>query len=130
VVDRLPHGATHCDQLGAIATVAAYQAGGLWLDDVSAVLDHNRRLLTRLLEERLPGVDYREPQAGYLAWLDLRELGLGDDPSVFLLEHGRVALSPGPEFGPQGTGFARLNFGTSPALLTEAVDRIARAALR
>jgi cystathionine beta-lyase len=95
-----------------------------------AILDHNRRLLTELLAERLPGVRYREPQAGYLAWLDLRELGLGDDPSVTLLDRGRVALSPGPVFGPQGAGFARLNFGTSPALLAEAVDRMAQGALR
>jgi cystathionine beta-lyase len=129
VIGRLPHGATHCDQLGALASVAAFRAGGPWLDDVLAILDHNRRLLTELLAERLPGVRYREPQAGYLAWLDLRELGLGDDPSVTLLDRGRVALSPGPVFGPQGAGFARLNFGTSPALLAEAVDRMAQGAL-
>lgn len=40
---------------------------------------------------------------------------------------GRLALSPGPQFGPQGGGFARLNLGTSPALVEEAVARICRA---
>ena len=34
---------------------------------------------------------------GYLAWLDCRELGLGDDPAAAFLERGRVALSSGPE---------------------------------
>jgi cystathionine beta-lyase len=72
-------------------------------------------------------VGYTPPRAGYLAWLDLRALNLGEDPSEALLERGKVALSPGPSFGPQGAGFARLNFGTSPALLEEAVARIARA---
>ena len=57
----------------------------------------------------------------------MRELGLGEDPSKEILERGRLALSPGPAFGPQGAGFARLNIGTSPALVEEAVQRIARA---
>lgn len=128
VIAGLPHGATHCDQLGAIASVAAFRDGGPWLDDVLAVLEFNRRLLSELLDQHLPDAGYREPGAGYLAWLDLRKLGLGDDPSEQLLESGRVALSPGPVFGPQGTGFARLNFGTSPALLEEIVERMARGA--
>jgi cystathionine beta-lyase len=130
VIERLPFLATHCAHLGAIAAVAAYREGDAWLGDVLAVLDHNRRLLTRLLAEHLPGAGYVEPQAGYLAWLDLRELDLGDDPSEALLERGRVALSPGPQFGPQGAGFARLNFGTSPTLLEETVKRIAKGAGR
>ncbi len=67
------------------------------------------------------------PEAGYLAWLDCRELGLGDDPALAFLERGRVALSPGPTFGAAGNGFARLNFGTSGALLEEAVRRMAAA---
>ena len=91
-----------------------------------AVLDHNRTLLGELLAERLPEVGYSEPEAGYLAWLDFRPLGLGPDPSQPILERGRVALSPGPQFGPQGAGFARLNLGTSPALVEAAVERIAR----
>ncbi len=66
-----------------------------------------------------------EPQAGYLAWLDCRELGLGDDPAEAFLERGRVALSSGPTFGEQGRGFARLNIGTSRALVEEAVSRMA-----
>jgi cystathionine beta-lyase len=127
LVSGLPVSATHCGHLGAIGSVAAYREGGEWLDAVLAVLDHNRSLLAQLLGGRLPEVGYEPPQAGYLAWLDFRALGLGEDPSQALLERGRVALSPGPQFGPQGTGFARLNLGTSPALVEEAVARIAAA---
>ena len=94
---------------------------------VNARLDANRGLLGELLAERLPEVGYAEPAAGYLAWLDCRELGLGDDPSATFLERGRVALSPGPQFGPGGEGFARLNYATSPALLELIVERMAAA---
>jgi cystathionine beta-lyase len=130
VIERLPFLATHCAHFGAIAAVAAFRDGGAWLDDVLAVLDHNRRLLAELLAERLPEVGYAQPQAGYLAWLDLRALDLGGDPAAALLERGKVALSPGPDFGPQGAGYARLNYGTSPALLEEIVRRVAKGAGR
>lgn len=127
VIERLPVSATHCGHLGAIGSVAAFREGTEWLDEVLAVLDHNRALLARLLAERLPEIGYEPPRAGYLAWLDFRGLGLGPDPSEPILERGQVALSPGPQFGPQGGGFARLNLGTSPALVEEAVARICRA---
>ncbi|MDQ2631199.1 MAG: aminotransferase class I/II-fold pyridoxal phosphate-dependent enzyme [Actinomycetota bacterium] len=127
VVERLPVSATHCGHLGAIGSIAAFREGGAWLDDVLAVLDHNRKLLGELLAEQLPEVGYRAPEASYLAWLDFRALDLGPDPSQPILERGRLALSPGPQFGPQGAGFARLNLGTSPALVEAAVERIAQA---
>ena len=75
----------------------------------------------------LPGVGYAPPQASFLAWLDCRDLGLGDDPSAVFLEQGNVALGHGPDFGTEGHGFARLNMGTSPELLAEAVRRMAAA---
>jgi cysteine-S-conjugate beta-lyase len=127
VVDSLPFAATHAGHFGAIASVAAYRDGAAWLDDVIAVIDHNRALLADLLAKKLPEVGYTPPRAGYLTWLDLRAFDLGDDPSEALLERGRVALNPGPAFGPQGVGHARLNIGTSPALVEEAVKRIGKA---
>jgi cystathionine beta-lyase len=126
VVGRLSFGDTHCGHLGAIASVAAFRDGGPWLDDVIAVLDHNRELLANLLGVHLPQVAYVQPQASYLAWLDLRALELGEDPAAAILERCGVALSPGPSFGSQGAGFARLNIGTSPALLEAIVERIAK----
>ncbi|GAA0230542.1 MalY/PatB family protein [Cryptosporangium japonicum] len=108
--------------LGVIASIAALDAGEAWLDDLRAELDVNRRWLTSALSEL--GVGCRAPSATYLAWLDLRDHGLGDDPAPVLLERGRVALYRGLDFGPEGAGFVRLNFATSPALLAEAVDRL------
>ena len=114
-------------QLGVLASVAAFTSARPWLDAMLAQIDENRRLLTRLLAESLPAIGYVPPEASFLTWLDCRRLGLGDDPSAAFLERGRVALSPGPHFGDQGRGYARLNIGTSPALLGEAVKRMAAA---
>jgi cystathionine beta-lyase len=112
---------------GTLAGAAAFRDDLPWLDALVIHLDRNRGLLAGMLAERIPEIDYRPPAASYLAWLDCRALELGPDPAQFFLERGRVALQRGPTFGRQGEGFARLNFGTSRALLTEVVDRMAKA---
>ncbi len=112
---------------GVLASIAAFRDGGPWLDEVLGYLDGNRRLLGDLLAQRLPAARWAPPQASYLAWLDLSAYDLGPDPAAVLLAQGRVALSPGPDFGALGSGFARLNFATPAHLLTEAVDRMAAA---
>jgi cysteine-S-conjugate beta-lyase len=91
---------------------------------VLAQLTANRALLGERLAADLPGVAWTPPQASYLAWLDCRALGLGGDPAAAFLARGRVALSPGLDYGAPGAGFVRLNFGTSPELVAEAVRRV------
>ena len=113
--------------LGQVATVAGWEHGDDWIAELVAGLDHNRHLLSDLLSELLPGVVYRRPQATYLAWLDCRELDLGDNPAELFLSRGQVALNSGLDFGPEGTGHVRLNFATSPELLPMIVERMAAA---
>lgn len=113
--------------LGVYAGVAAFRDDGPWLDALQVHLDRNRRLLADLLARRLPEIRYRPPEASYLAWLDCTALDLGDDPAATFLDRGRVALASGLDFGREGAGFVRLNFGTSRTLLTEVVDRMAAA---
>lgn len=118
----------HAGHLGILAARAAFADGEPWRAETLAILDRNRALLGELLARHLPSVGYAPPAAGYLAWLDCRGLGLGDDPAAAMLAVGRVALSPGPSFGVEGRGWARLNMATSAALLEEIVARMARAA--
>ena len=122
---RLPwvvsHGPTH---LGVIAHTAALRQGRDWLDSLREGLEHNRRLLGELLSRHLPAVSFTAPQATYLSWLDCTALGLRSDPSAHFLEHARVAVNEGPTFGTGGVGHVRLNYATSQAILTEAVERM------
>ena len=112
--------AYRCGHLGTAASVAAWTDGDAWLDGLIAHLDRNRRLLADLLPA---GVGYAPPQASYLAWLDFRPLGL-EAPAARLLERGRVALVEGSDFGAAGAGFARLNLGTTRAVLEEGARRV------
>lgn len=110
----------HAGHLGVVAGVAAFEGGDDWLEELRGHLLRQRSLLGELLPA---GVTWQPPQASYLAWLDFGR----DAPGAHLLEHARVALSEGTDFGAQGAGFARLNFGTTTEVLTEAVRRIAAA---
>ncbi|MEV6485896.1 aminotransferase class I/II-fold pyridoxal phosphate-dependent enzyme [Streptomyces sp. NPDC051576] len=122
--EEVSHGPSH---VGVIAHTAALRDGMAWLDALLAGLDDNRRLLSDLLSEHLSEVVYRPGEATYLAWLDCRALGLGDDPGDVFLRRGRVALTPGVGFRTGGAGHVRLNLATSPEVITEAVRRMAPA---
>ncbi|WP_433677406.1 MalY/PatB family protein [Microbacterium gorillae] len=110
---------------GVIAGVAAYApASDAWLAAVRARLDLNRELVADLVARHLPGARYVVPDAGYLAWIDVRPLGWGDDAAEWILENARVAVNPGPTFGEEGRGFIRVNFATSPEILQDAFARL------
>jgi cystathionine beta-lyase len=121
--EALSHGPCH---LGVIAHTAAFRDGGPWLDSLLHGLTANRAVLGELLTEQLPSVGYRPPESTYLAWLDCRALGA--DPARLFLDRARVAVNPGDGFGHGGSGFVRLNFATSPAILSEAIRRMGHAA--
>jgi len=126
VVDALPDEVEWRTGLfGAMAGVVAFdESSDGWLESLLAALDHNRRLLADLLIEHVPGARYVMPDAGYLAWVDLSDLGWGDNPARKILRDAKVALHFGPKFGAEGAGHVRFNIGCSPEVLTEAVRRI------
>jgi len=127
-VDRLPAWLNwRAGYLGAVAAQAAFSEGDEWLDATLATIAANHDLL---IEQLPPQIAYAPPAASYLAWLDCRACGLGDDPAKAFLERGRIALSRGLDFGAQGAGFARLNVGTTPDLVEEAIRRLEAALTR
>ena len=112
---------------GAVAATAALRDSVQWLDGVVRALDENRQLIKNLVDTKIPAIKYQPPKFGYLAWMDLTGLNLGDDPAKILLERGKVAFNGGQMYGPRHSQFVRLNFGTSPEIISEAFDRIVRA---
>ena len=129
LTERIPIEVTYsAGHLGVIASIAAYREGDAWLDATRESIADNADLLASLLADHLPAIEYAPGPSTYLAWLDCRGLGLGDDPAGVFLERGRVALNPGADFGTQGAGFARLNLATTPEILAEGVNRMTLAA--
>ncbi len=112
--------------VGAVAARAAYDHGDGWLASLVERLDQQRALLGQLLAEHLPEVRMRPLEATYLAWLDASAYG-HEDPAGVALERGRVMVSAGHSYAPGAAGHVRLNIATSPARLTEIVERLAKA---
>ncbi|WP_240741618.1 MalY/PatB family protein [Deinococcus sp. KSM4-11] len=111
---------------------AALKEGGPWLADTVAYLHANRDFLIDYLRTNLPWVRAYTPEATYLAWLDLRDHPRVGDIQSFLLDEAKIAVHDGPVFAPEAQkaqyqGFIRVNFATSRALLTEALDRMTTA---
>ena len=129
VTDRFPADTRwRIGHFGVIGAVAAFTAGEPWLDQLLLTLDHRRLLLSDLLRQRLPMLTWHPPEATFLAWLNCAALGADNRARDRFLDHGRVALEPGLRFGAAGSGYARLNFATSPDLLDQATARMARSA--
>jgi cystathionine beta-lyase len=110
---------------GIVAAKAAYDDGDPWLDSLVERLDQQRALLGELLAAHLPEVRMRPLEATYLAWLDASAYG-HDDAAAVALERGRVMVSAGTSYAPGAGGQVRLNIATSPARLTEIVERLAK----
>ncbi|MFF5935225.1 MalY/PatB family protein [Streptomyces sp. NPDC012508] len=115
--------------LSLTAHVAAYTRGAPWLDELRAYVADTMRLLETRLRDGLPGVTWTPPEAGYLAWIDLRPLGI-DDTALQreLVEVEKVAIMPGEVYGTPG--FVRLNVGCPRKKAERGVDALVRAATR
>ncbi|KPL82946.1 hypothetical protein SE15_11375 [Thermanaerothrix daxensis] len=113
--------------MGIVAAEAAYTRGAGWLQHLLKVLESNRNFVYDFVRNELPGVEMQLPEATYLAWLDCRRLDLQPSPYEFFLTEARVALNNGRDFGTEGRGFVRLNFGCPRSTLEQGLMRMKRA---
>ncbi|MCS6786490.1 MAG: PatB family C-S lyase [Thiobacillaceae bacterium] len=119
------HGLEGPNLFGLAALVAAYREGGPWLEALIAYLRGNRDHTLAWLAQHLPLVRPHPPEASFLLWLDCRALGLTDDELMRRLVAAGLGLTPGRQFGPEGSGFVRLNYALPRARLDEALTRLA-----
>ncbi len=111
----------HVNVLGLAACEAAYRDCGDWHRALIAYLAGNRDQVAAAVDaEKRAKMSHVE--ATYLAWIDVRELGLAN-PAAHFEAHG-LGLSDGADFG--APGWLRLNFGCSRSTLDDALGRFAR----
>jgi len=109
--------------LGYAACEAAYRDAEPWRQALLDTLRGNRDRLVQFVRDELPGVEIEAPiEATYLAWLNVRALGLAD-PIAHFEAHG-VGLSDGAFFGAPAGHYVRLNFGCPRSTLDEALRRL------
>lgn len=113
---------------GMVAMEAAFKRGDAWLDQLTAYLEENYRVLCREIEEEMPGIIISPLEATYLAWLDMSFLGMDDDGlRTFLVDRARLGFNHGPMFGPGGEQHQRMNIATPREVLMEGIGRLKEA---
>jgi cystathionine beta-lyase len=114
----------HLNQANAfsvVASEAAFEHGGDYVDEVMRKVEENRDEVYQLLKRDVPFVHSVRQEGTYLLWLDFR--GVGQDQKLLqqrLAEEAKVAMIPGKWFGEQGDGFFRMNIACDKTMLQEA----------
>lgn len=122
------NGYSEINIFGLLATKAAYEHGEAWLEECRAYLSESVAYVRSFLKERLPGVQLIEPEGTYLLWLDFTSFGYSDQHlHELLMEKAKLWLDDGTMFGPEGSGFARVNIACPREVLKQAMERLAAA---
>ncbi len=115
---------------GVTATQACYEHGAEWLDQLKEVLDVNLGVLEAAVG-RMDGVRLVPLESTYLPWLDCSGLGLDDEGIKRLVEQeAKLWLDLGTMFGPEGSGFVRMNLASPTSMIEDACARLEGAVAR
>ncbi|HAV12535.1 MAG TPA: aspartate aminotransferase [Opitutae bacterium] len=111
---------TEVNCFGYAGCEAAYNLGEPWRQQLLTYLRGNYELLYKFINEELSGITFRPMESTYLAWFDVKELGL-ENPIQFFEDNG-VGLTDGGPFG--GQQHVRLNFGCPRSRLIEGLEKM------
>lgn len=117
-----------CDvnPFGVDALQAAYNHGEEWLIELRRYIDENYRFLLEFLSLKLPNIKICNSEATYLAWIDIRELGItSDEVERIALNQGKVHINSGTMYG--GNGYIRINMACPRRRLKEGLQRFCQA---
>ena len=111
--------------MGIVACQAAYSGGADWLDQLNRYIWGNITYIDNFLKERIPCVKCVRTEGTFLVWLDFKDLGLSDAELDELISNkAQLWLNTGISFGAGGSGFMRLNAGTTRSTLHMAMERL------
>ncbi|QGN37515.1 MalY/PatB family protein [Klebsiella oxytoca] len=123
------HGLDVFNALSIESSIAAWQNGAPWLDELLDYLAENRRWFIQQAAEYLPWARIIPAQGTYLLWIDCKRLALSDEQLKWVMvDVAGIAPSMGNSFGSAGSGFIRLNLGCPRVYLEKALEGLKRIA--
>jgi len=116
------------NSFGMHMATAAYSPGGaVWVDELTAYLDENRKVLDAGMNS-IPGVRSMPLEATYLAWVDFAGTGMSRTEFTDRVEKvAKICTNHGVSFGLGGESFLRINIACPRAQVEDAVARIRHA---
>lgn len=118
-----------CDvnPFGVIATIAAYNEGEEWLNQLLQYIHGNYLLFKDYCEEHLPQFPVAPLEGTYLAWMDCRSLGIpSEELEEELMKEAKLWLNAGSMYGKEGEGFMRWNLACPRQLVKEGLERFSQ----
>lgn len=111
------YGINKINTLYATALTAGYNQCKPWLSGVNSYIEKNAVYITNFINHEIPILRCAPLQATYLMWIDYRNIQVDEATFIKSLET-KIILSPGSKFGPNGTGYIRINIA-SPFSIVE-----------
>ena len=113
----------HGNAFTTYATIAAYEKGDAWVDELLVYLQGTIDWVADYLETELPTISMSPVEGTYQIWLDCRKTGLeGDELTAKMAEAG-FGGSPGSRFHEDATRFIRINIAAPRADIQNAFRR-------
>ena len=108
----------------AIAPVAAFEYGSIWLNKLRNYLWENRMYAEDYIKTEIPDVSAVKAEATYLLWIDCRQvLGNSSELCRFLRKETGLYLSDGKEYR-NGGGFLRMNLACQSEKVIDGMERL------
>lgn len=121
-------GASSGNVFGKVALEAAYRYGDEYLEQLKEYLEGNINFFMDYVEKKIPRLKVMKPEATYLLWVDMRELGISStEINEFLINEAKLKFNDGAMFGYGGEGFQRINIGCPRSYIEEALRRLEEA---
>ena len=111
--------------LSISATQAAYGEGEEWVEQLNTYLDGNFHYMKKFLGKYLPQIEFEIPEGTYLAWFDMRGMGLDKEEIKrrFIVEAG-LHIENGDMFVANGEYNIRMNMACPRRTIERALDRM------
>ncbi|GMO32696.1 MAG: pyridoxal phosphate-dependent aminotransferase [Termitinemataceae bacterium] len=111
--------------MGFKALELAYTRSESWLDALLKKIAENDAALRRIFVQELPQVFITKLEATFLPWMDFSAFKLTDDEIDRRMLSADAFLDGGTMFGPEGSGFQRINIGCPTRYIEQVALRIA-----
>lgn len=115
-----------CDvnPFGVAATIAAYNEGEEWLNQLVDYLHGNYEAMAEFCRRELPEYPITRLESTYLVWMDCSSLGMPSDALEHaLLDDARLWLNAGTMYGAEGEGYMRWNIACPRSVMLDGLNR-------
>ena len=125
-IDRAINVNEVCDvnPFGVIATIAAYNEGEEWLDQLVGYIGENYKFMKDFCAVNLPEFPLAVLEGTYLAWMDCSALHIpSEELGVRLQKEAKLWLNAGAIYGKDGDNFMRWNLACPRERVADGLNR-------